>query len=176
MKKNRDEDIIRAAKHFSIAECGQLSRDSTPYPMTAQARMGVGFDYFDKFYAQFHHRHEKSGKSFKIYSHRMVYYLQYGELPEFIDHIDGDSSNNSISNLRAATRSQNMRNRKSDKNSSSMYLGVGWVKAGAKWVARIKIEGKVKHLGYFTDEQEAARVYNKEASEYFGEFANLNEI
>lgn len=80
------------------------------------------------------------------------------------------------SNLRVVTVQQNMMNRKSNVGSSSKYKGVRWRKREKKWQARIKINGKDKHLGYFTSEEEAAEAYNKEAIKLFGEHALLNEI
>jgi hypothetical protein len=176
MTKN-DERLIEASIHYSIAQCGGLARVSTPYKMDRRTKMGVGFDYVGRpGYMYFSHRPEKKLKKQVFLSHRMLYYLHYGELPAILDHIDGNPLNNSIDNLRAATLSGNARNRRSAKNSSSKYLGVCWHKVAKKWRTQIKINGEVNHLGYFTCEKEAARAYNKAAAEHFGEFANLNVI
>jgi hypothetical protein len=43
-------------------------------------------------------------------------------------------------------------------------------------VARIGLNGKIIHIGYFTSEVEAAKAYNEKAIEYYGEFANLNKV
>lgn len=48
--------------------------------------------------------------------------------------------------------------------------------AGRNWRARIKINRKSKHIGWFATEAEAVRAYNEAAQQYFGEFACLNEI
>ena len=80
------------------------------------------------------------------------------------------------SNLRVVTVQQNMMNSKSNVGSSSKYKGVYWRKDCEKWHAQIMINGKQKHLGYFTSEEEAAEAYNKEAIKLFGEHALLNEI
>tara|TARA_R110002020_G_C16032980_1_gene753057 strand:+ start:253 stop:780 length:528 start_codon:yes stop_codon:yes gene_type:complete len=174
--RNYDEDLMEASIHYGIAKCGGLARVSTPYNMQSNTKMGVGFDYLDKGYLKFAHTHKKGGKQFKILSHRMIYYLHYGELPEFIDHIDGETRNNSILNLRAATRSQNSKNSRSAKNSSSIFLGVSWHKQHKKWKASIAINSKNSHLGYFTCEKEAASMYNLAAIEHHGEYANLNNV
>ena len=57
-----------------------------------------------------------------------------------------------------------------------MYKGVCLCKKSNKWRATIMIDGKNKHLGLFTNEEDAAQAYNTKAIELFGEFANLNII
>ena len=90
------------------------------------------------------------------------------------DHRDGDGLNNQRSNLREATVSQNQRNARGARNSSSQYKGVGWQSQIGRWRAYIWLDGKSKHLGTFTDEVEAAKAYDAAAREHFGEFARLN--
>lgn len=94
----------------------------------------------------------------------------------FVDHIDRDGLNNQKSNLRIATASQNMANRKSKTGSSSRFLGVSWKKANRNWCASIGKDNNHYHLGNFDSEEEAALAYNKKAIELHGEFANLNKI
>jgi len=82
-----------------------------------------------------------------------------------IDHININSLDNRIENLRVATCSQNNRNKNKFKNCSSKYKGVCWDKKNNKWRARIKINGKQKHLGYFDNEEEACEAYKKKYEE-----------
>ena len=113
----------------------------------------------------------------KIYlNHRLIFLYHHGYLPKFIDHIDRDKANNNIENLREVTLQQNNMNRKSHKNTSSIYKGVSWDKRYQKWKSQIEINGKSIHLGYFKSETEAAIAYNRAAIELFGEYAKLNEI
>jgi hypothetical protein len=61
-------------------------------------------------------------------------------------------------------------------NKSSIYKGVSWYKPYQKWITRIQINGKSKHLGFFNDEWTAAFIYNVYARGAFGEFACLNKL
>ena len=97
----------------------------------------------------------------------------HGYLPESVDHIDRDRSNNKIENLRAATSTQNQGNRSLNKTNTSGFRGVGWHKKYNKWVARISINGKLKNIGQFNCIEDAKAAYRKEAIAHFGEFANV---
>ncbi len=91
------------------------------------------------------------------------------------DHINHDAMDNRSANLRAATKTQNLYNRKKFPNStSSKYKGVSWVKRNRKWLASITLKNKKIHLGCFRDEIEAAKAYDRAAIKYHGEFACLN--
>ena len=74
-----------------------------------------------------------------------------------VNHIDFDKTNNKLDNLEIVTARENS-NQKHLK-SSSKYVGVSWHKRFNKWVSRITINGKNKHLGYFTNELEASKSY-----------------
>lgn len=104
----------------------------------------------------------------KVYMHKQIL-----NTFEEVDHKDRDSLNNTKENLRLASRSQNARNRTSRKNSSSRYLGVCRHKAGG-WLVQAKNQGVTIYLGYYADEEEAARAYDKYVVKNFGEFANPN--
>jgi hypothetical protein len=58
------------------------------------------------------------------------------------------------------------------KEFSSKYKGVSWHKTKNKWHTQIKLDGKLKHLGYFTDEYEAHLTYQKALNEYQNKFAH----
>jgi hypothetical protein len=89
--------------------------------------------------------------------HREILGLKRGDGLEG-DHINHDSLDNRRSNLRVVTSVGNSQNTSSQKKSTSIYRGVHWAKHANKWVAHIKIDGKTRHLGCFTDELQAARV------------------
>ena len=75
---------------------------------------------------------------------------------------------------RICTFQQNHFNRGKQVNNKSGYKGVSWHKQKEKWVAQIKIEGKNKFLGFFTDPEKAYKAYCERAIEHYGEFAKLD--
>jgi hypothetical protein len=82
-------------------------------------------------------------------AHRLIFLMHHGWLPEEIDHIDCDSTNNLIDNLRPATRSENSMNRRIMKNNKSGVKGVSWNKRCGKWEASGQTNKKSTKLGYF---------------------------
>lgn len=107
--------------------------------------------------------------------HRIIYYMQTGVDPgaHMIDHIK-DKQNNFL--IRLASNSQNQANKRKLNNCSSAYKGVSYYSQHKKFKAGIMVEGSTIHLGYFTEEIEAAKAYNKAAIKYFGEYALLNDL
>ncbi len=110
------------------------------------------------------------------FAHRIVWEMFNGAIPEglVIDHIDGQRANNKIENLRLCTFQQNHFNRGKQSNNKSGFKGVSWHKQKQKWVAQIKIEGRNKFLGFFTDPVEAYEKYCEKAIEFYGEYAKLD--
>jgi hypothetical protein len=92
-----------------------------------------------------------------------------------VDHRNHNGLDNRRLNLRLATPTQNDANARRARNNTSGYRGVSWRKKSNKWTAQIQTDGRLRHLGYFTDPWEAAQAYNAEALEAWGEFALLNK-
>ena len=91
-----------------------------------------------------------------------------------VDHIDHNGLNNQKTNLRLCTFAQNCRNIRSSAGKTSEYKGVHWHKKYKKWAAQITCDKKSYHLGYFKNQINAAREYDKKARQLHGQFAALN--
>jgi len=113
------------------------------------------------------------GKKTKIISmHRDIMKPRKGVL---VDHRNGKALDNRRSNLRFATRAQNMQNRgKIKKKTSSRYIGVYQERRTGRWVACIAHRGGKISLGTHGSEIEAAKAYDRAAKKFRGEFARLN--
>ncbi|MDE2099026.1 MAG: HNH endonuclease [Patescibacteria group bacterium] len=102
----------------------------------------------------------------------VVWIYVTGKAPKHqIDHINMMRGDDRFENLREATRSQNCTNRIRAKNSTG-FRGVKRNKN--RYMAGLVKEQKAYHFGTFDSAEEAARVYDKYAKKYFGEFAILN--
>ena len=93
-----------------------------------------------------------------------------------VNHRDGNPFNNCRANLRLASNQQIAAQipKSFKRPSSSRYKGVYWCKLKLKWKASISIDGVRQIVGYFCDEEAAARAYDTAASAAFGDFAYLN--
>ena len=105
-------------------------------------------------------------------AHSLVWLYEYAAWPkDQIDHINHIRDDNRRCNLREVTRSENMRNRTKYKNNTSGVTGVSLHKPNSKWLSNIRINGKLKHLGYFNDINDA--IYARKAAEIkYGFHAN----
>jgi hypothetical protein len=76
-----------------------------------------------------------------------------------IDHVNGNPSDNKMSNLRVATRSMNNQNRrKAHKNNKSSGL-LGVTRDGSKWSAQIGLKGKKIFIGSYATPELAHEAY-----------------
>lgn len=104
---------------------------------------------------------------------RLIWALHKGDTTLFLDHIDGDPSNNSIENLREVTALGNAMNAVTRTDNSSGFRNVYWNKKKKYWEVRINLKGKQIYIGSFKKDIEAAKTAAKEArGKYHGEYAS----
>jgi len=114
---------------------------------------------------------EIKGHGRMFYAHQIIWKMVHGtEAPE-IDHLDVDGLNNDPSNLRECNHSLNAANTKLKSNNSSGFKGVSYRSDRGKWRARIMVERKEMHLGFFDCKELAHQAYSIAAIKHFGEFA-----
>ena len=112
-----------------------------------------------------------SGRSTSLLLHRFIMNVVNPKI--FVDHADHDGLNCQKSNLRLCVHGENDGNRRK-KNGTSRYKGVSWDSNRSLWRAQITIRGKVRYLGRFDSEEDAATLYDAAARSAFGEFALCN--
>lgn len=113
------------------------------------------------------------GKDRALYPHRLVSQAPTGLI---VDHINHDTGDNRLANLRLATRSENQANQRSRRIRKCQFIGVrvhakGWRRP---YYATIKKENRQYVSNCFETEVEAARWYDAKALELYGPFARLN--
>lgn len=88
----------------------------------------------------------------KLLAHRIAWAIVYGKFPSLeLDHINGNRADNRICNLREVTRTQN------HKNMKPRFAGKipGIRKRKGKWHVQFRVGDKQKHIGSFSNEDEA---------------------
>lgn len=86
----------------------------------------------------------------RYHAHRLAWLYVHGSWPpDELDHINRCRSDNRITNLRLASRSENNQNHGLSKRNSSGHTGVCWKRAVGLWSARIMRDYQEVHLGYF---------------------------
>ena len=90
---------------------------------------------------------------------------------EVVDHIDRNGLNNRRSNLRLATRQQDLHNSKKPDRGTNRLKGASWSAKARKWRAQITINYQVIYLGYFDTEEKAHAAYCQAAAQNCGQFA-----
>lgn len=118
------------------------------------------------------HTKLRNGKTTILKMHRLIMNVTKSQIQ--VDHKDNDGLNNQEINLRLCTQSQNNMNSVKRKGTRSIYKGVSWVESRNKWGARIGMSNQIIFLGYFSEEVNAGKAYDKAARKYFGEFARPN--
>lgn len=114
---------------------------------------------------------EIDGRMYAV--HRLAWLYMTGRWPiADIDHINLNRHDNRFCNLREATRSQNLANRKALAANTTGFKGVS--KCGRKYTACISVNGRNRGLGVFETAEEAHEAYRSAAIKTYGDFARLS--
>jgi HNH endonuclease len=105
-------------------------------------------------------------------AHRIIFLMHHKYLPEIIDHINGNPSDNRIENLRAATRQTNNHNSVLARHNTSGVKGVSYSKQNKHWRCSLSFNNKTKEVAGFKTIEDAADFMDLWRSEAHGKFAN----
>lgn len=130
------------------------------------------FEYLNQWYwhSTGKYARRRDGKRF-LFMHRA---FLPDDNPFQVDHINGNGFDNRRENLRLVTASENRANSRRRSDGSSQFKGVSLRRTTGRWEAKILTPTGRRHLGFFADEETAARAYDAAAREVFGRFAHLN--
>lgn len=102
-----------------------------------------------------------------VFCHRYLYEQFYKielKQEEYINHKNHKRDDNRIENLEVVNNQQNCQYQQIPKNNTSGFKGVSFHKQTNKWVARIMIDNKKKHLGSFKTPEEASNAWVAKAT------------
>ena len=109
----------------------------------------------------------------RFYVHQVIFLMQHGYIPKLIDHIDGNTNNNAIQNLREANKTQNSHNAKMRLDNTSGHKSVVWHKKANKWMVQLQLQKKSKYFGIFDDFEFACLVADEARRIYHGNYAKI---
>ena len=147
--------------------------DDKDFLLVSKYKWCASYSKLTKTYYALSNRKTKAGKFKTIKMHRIIMAAKSGF---FVDHINHDTLDNRRNNLRIVNKHQNAMNRKGHDDSLSKYKGVTFNKNKyiQKWQASIMKNYKKIHLGYFTNQRDAAMAYDLAARKHFKHYAFLN--
>lgn len=130
-----------------------------------------------KEYAAFSGIENEEGSGKKYFVHRYVMHLHNKKynIDEVVDHINGDSLDNRLSNLRICTQKENSCNNRGTKLTKKIK-GVNWLKVNKRWTARIMYNYKNIHLGNYFTYAEAVLARIKKEQELFKEYGPNKDL
>ncbi|MDA3856225.1 MAG: HNH endonuclease [Candidatus Woesearchaeota archaeon] len=98
-------------------------------------------------------------------------FLLKAENGEIIDHIDRNKVNNRLSNLRSVPQRFNNINYTIQKNNTTGFIGLTYLKASNKYVVKINIDGVNKNIGSYSPIEEALKVRLNAEVKYYGKYS-----
>ena len=141
--RKRAPNLFTSGKYSAERKCNMWNNKNGNMRAFTAIKVGSGYLYGRIF-----------GKAY--YAHRIIWAIFYGVPPSGdIDHINGDKTDNKISNLRDVSRSTNCRNAKRSKSNTSGTTGVYFGSREKAWVAQIYADGHNIRLGVFDNIESA---------------------
>ena len=141
--KCRQWDIDELREHFELVD-GKVYRKTAEGLVPAKEHGSNGYTYV---------HYTKT----TVKSHRLIWMLHYGYTPIFLDHINGNRTDNRIENLREVSNRENGQNMQIHREGKPP----GVVRKQGKYYAQIRIhtQGNQAHVGPYTTEKDAACAY-----------------
>jgi hypothetical protein len=164
---NEEWKEIEGFEYYSVSNLGNVYSEYSMKPVK------TGTDRYG--YKKVDLRKDKTRYTCRIHRPVALAFIPNPENKPFVDHINNIKTDNRIENLRWATVKENIFNSKIGKNNTSGVKGVSYKKTRNKWVAQIKINGKVTHIGSFDNKEEAIKARLKKSIEIQGQFLNQCE-
>lgn len=136
---NRETGVIKWRKRFNPKQRADLVAGCTRFNGDGYTQIGI------------------NGKLYP--AHRVAMLLAYGFYGDGleVDHINHVRDDNRLLNLRFVTTTGNRRNQSRSSRNTTGVTGTYYNRARRKYVAQIKVDGKVIYLGSFATLEEAAR-------------------
>lgn len=159
--KNITADVLQSLFEYKD---GELYRKTSPHMSVKIGDKAGTFCNNGYYYTSIHSK--------QYLNHRIIFLMVNKYLPQYIDHINGISTDNRIENLRPATATQNSHNLKMSKYNTSGYKGVSWHKQTQKWNVRVRVNKVYKSFGLYDDIELAGLVAHEVRNKYHKEFAN----
>jgi len=158
---------IDGYENYSVSKNGNVRNDKTKLILKPWGNKN-GYPRVELF-------KDKKGKKFRIHRLVAIAFILNPDNKLCVDHIDENKINNNVNNLRWATSQENLQNTGKRNNNTTGFKGVSYNKTKNKYVARIMINGKLKHLGYFKTALEASQEYEEYAKDLHKEFYYKNK-
>ena len=158
---------IKGYENYEISICGSVRNIKTK-KLLKPGISSNGYYIVDLYKMQKH-------KKFKVHRLVAIHFIPNIRNDDFVDHINGEKLDNTISNLRWCTCQQNQFNKKVYKQSTTGIKGVVWIESIKKWRAKIGYNKRTIYLGSFTNIDDAIKARKEMAAELFGEFINSCE-
>jgi hypothetical protein len=155
--------IISSSKH-GLIEC-LISTDDLERVKEHSGTWRVSWNPSKKGLYVLGHTRKPDGNQTSVYLHRWILGLNDPKI--FTDHVNGNTLDNTRSNLNEVTPAENQQNKGRLRNNTSGYTGITWHKQRGKWQANIEVNGSKKSLGLYNNINDAVAARKHAESQYY---------